>query len=525
MVEKSRSVGHRLISGTVLQMGNMVASAIAAFFLMPFVVHHLGDRIYGFWSLSSSFIVYYGLLDLGLSTAVSQYISIAIARKDDSECRAVFNTAFRIQLMLGVAAFLATAVLVACTPWFCHNRADVSAFREVIAILGTSAALSFPVRVYGGVLYTQFRFDIQSWLAILGLVLRTGLVVCVIWAGHGLLALAWATLFATLPVSVLQIWYARRESSWARIDIGKIELKRAKSLFSYSIYSFMTSIADMLRFQIDPLVISGLIGLAAVTHYRVASIFAQYFIQILVFSVGMLQPVFSRMHGAGDKAGLERVFFFGTKLSVGLSVFFCFALIGWGKPFLARWMGMRYEDAYLPLVVLSVSVLLDVCQKPQVDLLFATFNHRSYAYLNTAEGLLNLAFSVVLARPLGVLGVALGTLIGAFIIRVVVQPWWVCKVTGYHYAGYMRFLNKNLLYCSAIMGAAMAVVAWGLRPSYVLLISSAICATLLYAIGSWTLVFDEREREQFRAALGRNYVQKLVGPAVVEVPPSPVGKL
>ena len=192
MVEKSRSVGHRLISGTVLQMGNMVASAIAAFFLMPFVVHHLGDRIYGFWSLSSSFIVYYGLLDLGLSTAVSQYISIAIARKDDSECRAVFNTAFRIQLMLGVAAFLATAVLVACTPWFCHNRADVSAFREVIAILGTSAALSFPVRVYGGVLYTQFRFDIQSWLAILGLVLRTGLVVCVIWAGHGLLALAWA---------------------------------------------------------------------------------------------------------------------------------------------------------------------------------------------------------------------------------------------------------------------------------------------------------------------------------------------
>src|SRR5580704_9349339 len=517
MTGKFSSVGRRLLSGSVLQLGNLVATAVTAFCLMPFVVHHLGDRIYGFWALALSFIGYYSLLDFGLSSAVSQYMSVAIGRNNDAECRAVFNTALRINLLLGAIALFVTVAIVAVTPWLSHNPADAHLFQSVIAILGVNAAVGLPVRVYGGVLYTKFRFDIQSWLTILGLVLRTGLIVWVILIGDGLLALAWVTLLASLPVIVLQIWFAKREASWARIDSKSVELKMAKSLSSHSVYTFLAYIADVIRFQIDPLVISALIGLAMVTHYRVAGLFAQYYVQMIIFSVGMLQPVFSRLHGSGDRAGIEKVFFFGTKLSTCISIFLCLALIGWGRPFIIRWMGSAYKDAYWPLVFLSFSVLLDVCQKPSIDLLYATFNHRFYTYTNWAEGLLNLAFSLALARPLGIFGVALGTLIGAFLIRVVLQPWWVCRVNRIRYGVYMRFIGRNLLYCSLLMGAAIGLSAWGLRPSYPLLVASAICATAIYGIGSWLIVFNPLEREYFKAALKRNRDQKVPDPATVIV--------
>lgn len=501
MVGKFTSTGRKLISGSILQVGNLVATALSSFFLMPFIVHHLGDRIYGFWTLAFTFIGYYFLLDFGLSGAVSQFMSIALGRNDHAECKAVFNTSLRIQSFLGGIALLATVLIVIATPWLCHSPSDVPLFREVIAILGVSTALGFPVRVYGGVLYTQLRYDIQSWLSLLGLVLRTGLVFWAILAGGSLLSLAWMTLLATLPVYVLQIWYARREASWARLETGSAELKVAKSLSSYSVYTFLAGLADTLRFQIDPLVISGFIGLAAVTHYRVAGIFAQYYLQILIFSVGMLQPVFSRLHGAGDRAGLEKTFFFGTKLAACFSVFMCVALIGWGKPFIARWMGASYEDAYWPLVTLSLAVFLDVSQKPSIDLLYATFNHRFYTYTNWAEGLLNLGFSLALARPLGILGVALGTLIGALIIRLAVQPWWVCKVSALQYGMYMKFVGKHVLYSVCLAAVAVGIASWGLRPSYILLIASAICATAVYALGSWLLLFDRREKDLFRAAI------------------------
>ena len=94
----------------------------------------------------------------------------------------------------------------------------------------------------------------------------------------------------SLPVAALQVWFGRREARSARIE-STFKTDKIRRLFSYSIYSFASYLADILRFQVDPLVISGLIGLAAVTHYRVASIFSQqYFLQVLVLSVGVLGP-------------------------------------------------------------------------------------------------------------------------------------------------------------------------------------------------------------------------------------------
>ncbi len=491
-----------MLSGSVLQVVNLVAAAVASFFLMPFIVHHLGDRIYGFWSLATAFIGYYNLLDLGLSSAITQYMCVALGEKNFAECRVVFNTALRLQILIGGAALAVTLALVVATPLFCHHPADVPIFRSAIAILGINAAIGFPARVYWAALGAKLRFDIQSGIAILGTILRTGFIVATIWGGGGLLALAWTALLATLPLTALQIWYAQREASWTQVDNQFVQTKKVRSFFSYSAYSFLSYIADLVRFQLDPIVISGMIGLAAVTHYKVAGVLAQYYVQIIYVTIGMLSPVFSRLHGMGNTDALERAFSTsGTKMSCCLSVFIFAALVGWGKPFIARWMGPNYEDGYLPMVVLSFAVLLVACQHSSADLLFSTFKHKGYAWINCAEAILNLGFSLALVKPLGILGVAMGTLIGAFVIRIIVQPWWVCKVSGIHYAKYMGFLGGNLLRSGCLAGGSIAIVAWGLRPSYAWLALSAICATAVYAVGSWLMVLDRHDREQFKAAL------------------------
>ena len=167
-------------------------------------------------------------------------------------------------------------------------------------------------------------------------------------------------------------------------------------------------------------------------------------------------------------------------------------------------MGTTYEDGYLPLVLLSLAILLDVCQKSSADLLYATFQHRFYAWINCGEAILNLAFSLALARPFGIAGVAMGTLIGAFLVRIALQPWWVCKVSGLHYLDYMKFLGGNLLRSACVATAAIATVAWFLKPNYFWLVASAICASGIYAAGSWLLVFNKRERDQLLRALRGN---------------------
>ena len=515
MIGNSSSIGGRLVSASVLRVTYLVAAGLASFLLMPLLVHRLGDRTYGFWSLALSFIFYYTLLDVGLSSAVSQHISGAIGRNERSECRAIFNAALRIQSIMGAVALLVTVALAWSAPLFSHNPADAPLFAKVILILGVGTALGFPARVYGGVLESEVRYDVRSWLAFLSLALRTGFIVWVVLADQGLVALAWATQLAILPETLLQIWFARRVAPWARIEsLGRLS-EAVKPLLSYIIYSTLTFIADLVRFQIDPLVISALIGLAAVTHYRVAGVFTQYYFQVILSSIGMLLPILGRLHGAGNRAGVEDVFYFGSKLSSCLSVFIWFAIVAWGKAFIIRWMGSAYLDGYLPLVVLSLAAFLDVCQKPSIDILYATFNNRVHTYLNSAEGIINLVASLLLARPLGILGVALGTLIGASIIRIVIQPWYVCKVTGLSCGNYLVFLVKTVARCSCLAAAAIALVSWGLTPNYFWLATSAIGATILYGIGSWLLVLNQSEREKLLSAIRRSAGQESTDSAVL----------
>jgi O-antigen/teichoic acid export membrane protein len=512
------SLSRKVLSGSVLRLCNLVAAVAFALLLMPLMVHRLGDRIYGLWSLAAAFIGYYGLIDLGLSSAVSQYLCIALGKKDAVECRAVFKTALGIQSLLGCVALVVTAALAAATQWLCHDPGEAALFWKVIAVLGVTAALGFPARVYGGLLEAQLRFDIQSLLDLVGLILRSVLILGAMWAGHGLLALAWAMFLASIPVMVLQVLIARREAPWARIGSLSFDLKRTKGLFSYSIYSFVTSIGDVLRFQVDPVVIAGFVSIGAVTHYRVASVFMRYFINVITSSVGTFQQVSSQLYGSGNHDKLEQAFFFATKVSIWISVSVGFILIFWGRPFILHWMGAEYGDACLPMVVLSIAVFLDVSQFPSISLLYATFNHRFYTYLNLAEGIINLGVSVALARSYGIFGVALGTLIAAIVIRIAVQPWWVCKAVGLPYWAYLRFVGWNVARCSCLMGVAAAASAWGLRSSYGYLISAAACAGVIYGAGSWFLVFDGSERKLLLNAITNRDKMRAQDEVMVDVP-------
>jgi O-antigen/teichoic acid export membrane protein len=59
-----------------------------SFFMMPFLVRNLGDRMYGIWTLVGSVLGYYGLIDIGLSSAVVRFISRAVRKTRSARCSA-----------------------------------------------------------------------------------------------------------------------------------------------------------------------------------------------------------------------------------------------------------------------------------------------------------------------------------------------------------------------------------------------------------------------------------------------------
>jgi O-antigen/teichoic acid export membrane protein len=491
----------RLARGSTLRLINIFATAAATLLIMPFIIHTLGDRMYGIWTLVATFIGYYGTLELGLSTAVTRYIARALATEDHEECNRIFNTALGIYLGMAVVALVVTGVLVWFAPVFSRHSGDVPLFRHLIVILGISVALSFPTRVLKGVLEGLLRFDLTAGLDLTFLVLRTSLVIAALLVGYRVVALAWATLLATLPGLFLYLYFCRRHLSFLCFSATYWHRDTARTLVTYSSVSFIAHLADLLKFRVDAIVVAGFLGFVAVTHYKIASTMTQYYYDLMLATFGVLPSLFSRLDGTNDRSALERTFFLTSKIAVCAAGFIGFGLIAWGRPFITRWMGARYIDAFPILAILVAGSICALTQGPSISLLYGTSKHRLFALFNSIEALSNLALSLLLAPKYGMIGVALGTFIPMTFIKLFVQPLYVCRTTN---VSYLRYIRQTMATGFAV-GASLIIPAMITRQfasaDYRVLLAVGATSVIIYGPSIWLLVFSSQERQLLTYAL------------------------
>jgi O-antigen/teichoic acid export membrane protein len=495
------SAARQLTRASAFRVLSFFATTAVSLLIMPFIVHTLGDRMYGLWALVATLLGYYGILDFGLTPAVCQHLGVALGRGDREACNKVVAASLRFFLAVGVLVLLLSGAAAACAPWMAKSPGDAALFSQIILILGVSTAASFPSRVFTGFLIANLRYDLMVGAELVALALRTSLILSVLLLGHGLVAMAWATFTGGLTAMLLQAWLTIRKYPWLRLRLSAPGAGLTRSLASYSVFSFAGQLADRLRFQADPVVISMFVGLAAVTHYRIASTLAQQFIVLTVAVTGVFAPLLSRLYGSGDFAGMRTTFFFATKISICVATFLGFGLIAWGKAFILRWMGPAYLDAYAPLAILALAISFDLWQAPSVDLLYAVAKHRAYALLNSVEGVLNLGISLWLVRRYGMIGVALGTLGAMTVMRLAVQPLWVCRLTALPYRVYMKTAGSALGATLVAAGLSWFACAWAIRPGYWQLAGSAFAALWVYGIAVLFLVFRSGERQKVWSAL------------------------
>jgi len=314
-------------------------------------------------------------------------------------------------------------------------------------------------------------------------------------------AMAIVTLLATLPAKILPVFYAHKTLPFLRVGSHYWDRETAKSLFSYGVSSFVIRVADLLRFQVDAPVVAGFVGLAAVTHYKVAGTLVQYFMQIVNASTEAFPSVFSRQEGARNYDALQRTFFFGSKISACVAAFIGFGLIAWGKPFITRWMGHRYLDAYPCLVVLVTGWVFALAQLPSVQLLFGISKHKFIAWFNSMEGGVNLVLSILLARKYGMLGVALGTMIPMLVTKIIIQPIYVCWAASISYFEYVRRMARTL---AIIMVALVFPVLLTMKlaaPNYKTLGAVALLSAISYVLVLWFLEFTPAEAKILERAI------------------------
>jgi O-antigen/teichoic acid export membrane protein len=506
---------HRIVLlGSVLSVLNVALTTLVGFFLMPFLVHRLGDRMYGYWALVGAVLGYYGILDLGISPAVSFQFAKAIGGRDNDAPNRILSTAVVAFSGLGVIAFLLTLIAAALCGFFISDKQDVILFRLVLLLVGLGFAFGFPGRAFMGGLYAHLRNDLVSIIGMAVLVLRTLLIVALIFRGEGIVGLAVVSLITEVASYVASYAMLRRIHPGLRISFQLADRATFRELFSYGQYSMIIRIGDQFRFAVDGWTVAALVGIGAVAHYTIASRLSGYFLTFILSAVGLLQSLFSQLLGEKNFVGIRRVLQLGTRVAAVLSTVVAVSFVLYGRKFIQAWMGAEYLDAYIPAVILIAAIYCDLAQQPSVTYLLGVSQHRYLAIQTLLEGIANLVLSIYWGRTYGMVGVSMGTLVPMFVAKVILQPIYVCRSAGLSlWDYYIKDLGLGIL-----TPALAALVLWFFSLRRISLDNLvAICAVIgiqamVSLAVSFFAVFDAKERTLLVAKIlpGKRLAPELV---------------
>jgi len=500
---KDAAISRHLALSTVSNYLGQVVNLAVWFLLTPFLVRKLGASQYGLWVLVSSFIAYGSLLDFGVGDAIVKYVAEFRARGDGDSASRLVATSLWLYCALGLLVFVIGVALAPLVPKLINVPPGEQHTASLLVILtALGVAVELPATASYSVLRGLHRFDLMNIIGSSAiLALAVGWVI-VLLLGGGVLAMAAIVIPLTLVWQIPAIMLIRRTAPDMRFGFRGAERGMARSVATFSSALFGINVAAVVKGKSDEIVIGATLPVAAVAPYSIARRLSGLPGLLAFQFVRVLMPLASRLNAEGDRSLLSALYTASMRFTIGMFAAVAGGLIVFAGPFLSAWVGPRFAHSSNIVVILTFAGLAEALLWPAAQLLQGMNRHRPLVVFALGSAGLNLGLSIILIGPLGVKGVAYGTLIATGIEALIVVPF-AGRVTGV--AG--RTVFRDVLVPSVLpaipMVAVLVLIRATLAPSTIVTIAiAALAGTLVYAAGYLAFPVAVRERALARAVLG-----------------------
>lgn len=465
--------------------GALGVNIIVGIFLSPFILHRLGDSAFGIWVLIFSVTGYYGIFDLGIRSSIIRYVSKYTATKDLDEISGLINTALFTYTCVGILSFIITLIGCLYIDRLFHIAPALQApARWLLFVVGTSVALGFPMGMFGGILEGLQKFYINNWTTIASTLVRAVLIVFYLNRGHGLLTAALITVGLPTLASFFRAAVALR-SLPLKFGWKHVNRQALRQMANYSGITFMIIVAAQLRFKTDALVIGTFLSSAAITYFYAGSRLVDYAGEVVSSLAQIFVPMSSQSDAAGNMERLRKIFIAGNRACAFTILPMAVAFVILGRSIIEVWVGKKYvAQGYPVLLALIFPYTLMLVQAASSRILFGMSKHGTFAVVALIEGLSNVILSILLVRPFGILGDAVGTAIPLLCTYVLFMPRHMCSRLEIRFSNYVKqaYLLPIML-CVPLAVVLIAMQKWFVPHTYVQLTIQLMAGGLVYATG------------------------------------------
>lgn len=370
-------------------------------FLMRTVLGGLGPEKFGLWGVITSLTALVAFLDLGINSAVVTMIARAMAQGRPEDARRYLKGGAVILASVGTAGFVVGTpfVLLRAEP------AEIPAFLLSLAML----AANLPLGMSGPVFVALQRGGITAvWDGTQALVILAATSLAV----HTSDSVAMAVLgtiggsFVTTVARATHLFFAHPE---VRPDRGPADFAQLRRVATDGSLFMLASLVGGLSYMLDGALALSWLGASAAAEMTVAHRITIAANTILGVMTTPLWPAFTDAATRGDRAWIARTLVRMTALITAAAIAGSTIIVAGGEPALRWFLGRDLGfDASVLWAIFAWEVILAV---PRVANLYlnAVSILRFQIAVFAVSTTLSFAIKYLLAKPLGIAGILLGT--------------------------------------------------------------------------------------------------------------------
>lgn len=429
----------------------------ADFMCRTVLVHTLSMEYVGVTGLFSNILSVLSLSELGFGTVLVYSMYVPLAQNDEERLLALtdfYKKAYRtVSVLIGSIGVLLTPFL----PYIINDCPDIPELSLYYLLYLANTVLSYSFVYRQSLFAADQKLYITKFYSNLLRIIRTLLQILILVTTHNFLLYLSVLLPFTLLTNLLLSWKAKKAYPFLTSDRHPSLAKEEKRTIFKNVYAmFNHHVGATVLNSTDNLLISFFLGLKAVSRNDSYSM-----IQMLLRSI--FGTLFSSLNASvgnyhATKTEEETHTLFETLHFAGFWFYTfctaCFFLLV--NPFIAFVWGEQFLFS-LPIVLL-ISVNFYINGIRQIPITFKEALGLLYQdrYKPIIEALMNLALSVILVKPLGIIGIFAGTFISMVSTSLWVEPY-VLLHYGFHRST-RTFWLKNIKYLFA--GSLSIALTW-----------------------------------------------------------------
>ena len=499
--ELKPSIWDKIARNTLSNLTGTMVSLVVGFFLMPFVIHHIGLTAYGLWMLVTSLVGYMGLLDLGLAPTLVKKSAELLAKNDEGELNQMVSTIFTLYLMIGILLGLAIfGVGFVIDEVFNIPSEYINIFKAVLWIVGLQVALNFPMSIWHGLMGGLQDFHVINGIIIITNLIKAFATVFLLMSGFGLISLIWLGFVLAVASWISSMFWVKYRIPYFRIKILRLKLRNIKELAYFSGAMFIWGIGGRILLQADKILIGLFLPIASITIYEVGARISNYSRTILYSALSTVMPVASELNARNEKIILQKLYLKGTKYLLIAYAVVVGALLLFGKEFINLWMGEGFEQSVWIMYALLIGSLFQSQNVVGYVMLAGMGILKTFTKVMIAYPIVNIILSVIFVLKWGLIGIAAATALTFFII----DTYFIFYATKIFEIRLLSLLKASHL-SAAISIAPAIVIAYFVKPilnfnswfrlSLGVLSFIAVCFILFWTLGTTS---KERSALTFR---------------------------